>query len=84
MVYIVMVDKKIEKRNSKWDLIWIIPELVGIIIIIIAGLFHMKHIPSYKIIGLMEWTFQIVLAMVVVMVGIKGINPACKELKKVE
>jgi len=79
-----MVDKKIEKRNSKWDLIWIIPELVGIIIIIIAGLFHMKHIPSYKIIGLMEWTFQIVLAMVVVMVGIKGINPACKELKKVE
>lgn len=70
-------------KNSKWDLIWIIPEIIGSISIGLAAALHIKHIPSYEIIGLMEWIFQISLVLIVLGLGFKAIGHSTEELKKV-
>ena len=72
-----------KNTNTKWDLIWIIPEIIGSIGIGVAAALHIKHIPPYTTIGLMEWIFQIVLVMVVLELGFKALGHACEELKEV-
>ncbi len=42
-------------KNRKIDLIWIIPELIGIIVIIVAALIHIKSVPFPNEIGLMDY-----------------------------
>lgn len=72
-----------KKKNTKWDLIWIIPEIIGSIAIGVSAALHISHIPSQEVIGLMEWVFQIGLVMVVLGVGFKVLGHSCEELKGV-
>lgn len=69
-------------KKTKLDLIWIIPEIIGCLAIGVSAALHIGRISLYKI-GLMEWTFQIGLVLVVVMFTFKVLGHACEELKEV-
>ncbi len=73
---------RMKKKNTKLDLIWIIPEIVGSVAIGVAAALHISKIQPYIVIGFMEWVFQIGLVMVVLGVGFKGIGHSCDELKE--
>ena len=69
-----------KKKNSKWDLSWIIPEIIGSIGITVAGALHISHIPSHEIIGLMEWIYELGLVMLVIGIGFKYFGHSTEEL----
>ncbi len=72
---------KLKENKTKWDLIWIIPEIIGSIAISLSGALHIKHIAPHTTIGLMEWIFQIGIVLVVIGVGFKGFGVGMDELK---
>lgn len=49
---------------KKKDLIWEIPLLIGSASIVAAALLHLKN-SNLAVLGLMEWTFQVGLVLVV-------------------
>ena len=70
-------------KNTKWDLIWIIPEIIGSIAIPLSAALHIQHIPSHEVIGLMGWIYQLALVMVVLYLGGIVFGHAIEEFKEV-
>ena len=69
-----------KKKNTKLDLIRIIPEILGSIGICIAACLHIPFV-QVEVIGFMEFAFQMVLVILVVGVGLKGMSQGLGELK---
>jgi len=72
-----------KKKNTKWDLIWSVPEIIGSIGIGVAAALHISKIQPHIVIGLMEWIFEIGVTMVVLGWGIKFFSRGIDELKEV-
>jgi len=75
-----MVTNKKDK-NTKYDLIWIIPEIIGSLGICYVAL---SHIGLLSGIGYSEWIFQLCLAMtVIISIGLPCFSMGMNELKKI-
>jgi len=70
-------------KNTKKDLFWIIPEVIGSVAIAVAGAIHLGVVPHPEVIGLWEWIFQVALCGVVIMFGFKGVFKGTNEFSEV-
>lgn len=68
-------------KNNKKDLIWIIPELIGVIAILISAVKHISN-PGIEVLGLWEWVFQMGLVICVLSFGIKALAHVLNEIKE--
>jgi hypothetical protein len=70
-------------KNTKKDLFWIIPEIVGSVALSIAGAMHLGVVPHPEVIGLWEWIYNVGLCGVVIMFGFKGMFKGLNEFSEV-
>lgn len=68
-----------KKKNTKWDLSWIIPEIVGSSGFVIAALVYLSSLVVQEL-GLWFFIFNVGLVLVVIQVGVKGLFKGLDEL----
>ena len=72
------------EQNSKWDLIWIIPEIIGVIGICFLAIWKISSMTPIES-STLDFLFNACLAMIVLKeLGFAGIGHAFDELKKVK
>lgn len=71
-----------KKKNSKWDLIWIIPYIIGGVVIAISGVYYLIKVAMYYIYNLMLFAFHLGLTLLVINFGFELIGKAIDELRE--
>ena len=70
-----------KKKKSKWDLIWIIPEIIGSIAILVSAIHYLFKL-SPPSLDILFFVFNISLIMVVLDLGFKGFHNGLDELRE--
>lgn len=71
------------KKNTKWDLVWILPEIIGGLGVLASALWYLSNMDSLEIVGTMMWIFHVVLVVIVLKEGLAWTRQGTDELTEV-